>query len=143
MKNFFYAPAKATVEAPAIRDFLLSLGNVRFAEADSKLNTDLLRRLKRSESRSDVTTAAVILTAPSENSLLDGGTSIAVGRGITDIGEEALMNQSPTYLCRRLEQHWAFYPVVNFDRSRATGNWKLDFSRAILELPETADNLFK
>ena len=142
MKNFFYAPAKATLEAPQIRDYLTSLGAVRFAEADTKANNEILRRLKRSLDRADVTSIACILTAPTDNKPLDGGTSIAVGRGITDIGEESLRLEIPTFICRGLEGRYIFYPVINFDRSRSVGNWKLDYSRAILELPNTANNLF-
>lgn len=143
MRNFFFAPSKATLESPEIGDYLRTLGNFRVAEANAKANSDLLRRLKTSQNRSDITSIACILTAPTDNSLLDGGTSIAVGRGITDIGMEALHRQIPTFICRKLNQSWVFYPVINFDSSKATGNWKLDYSRAILELPDTADNLFK
>jgi hypothetical protein len=142
MKNFFFAPSKMTVESPEILAYLQSIGNVKFALANSKENSALLKRLKNSETRSDVSSIACILTAPTDNRLLEGDTKLAVGRGITDIGDEALFLDIPTFICRRLADGWGFYRVLTLTRVGATGNWKSDFSHAVIEPVQLAADLF-
>jgi hypothetical protein len=141
MKNFFFAPSKACLESDAIAAYLRTLGNIKVAEPNQQANSNLLKRLAHSYTRSDVTHIGCILAAPTVNIIIDE-MEIAVGRGLTDIGDEALVLGIDTYILRQIVEIWFFYPVINLDRSRSKNDWKLDYSRAILGNPQTAEELF-
>jgi hypothetical protein len=141
MKNFFFAPSKATVDSDDALRYLESVGKVRVAEPDTKKNRETLHRLKLSAKRADVEVAACVLTAPSCNSLLSGGMEIRVGRGITDIGMDALYQEIPTFVILKQGDQWLFYPVISFSQAGCKGDWKIDYSTAILELPIVVGSL--
>ncbi len=134
MKNFFFAPSKATENANEMLDYLNTLGHVRVAEPDSKKNREWLRRLKVSEERPGVDFAICVITSPTCNSLINE-TEMHVGRGIFDICNEALLLHVPTFLLlEKAPGVWLFYPVLHCFTSEA-GNWKTNYGELILELP--------
>lgn len=141
MNLFFFAPAKATEDSHLISAYLQTLGRMRMAEANAKTNSDWLRKLKAVEEQPTTDYIACMLTVPTGNTLNDS-TNFSVGRGIYDIGSEALNRRIPTFLVWRPknQSHWSFYPVIHFSTSEATGNWKLDYARAYVEQPLNGTN---
>lgn len=134
--NFFFAPSKATPESPEYLLYLQATGNVRLAEANATANQDRLRRLRRSLDRVDVSCAACIITAPTENRATHEGTQIPVGRGVYEIGEYALEQGLPVYIIRKNDLGLvAFHPVIHLNKGAGKGDWKTNYAVAVLEPP--------